>query len=671
MALAPTDVAGIEETTAIRLVTAHRCGDRDAFAEIVRSHYSSLLATAYHRLGNAEDAKDAVQETLLRALLALDRFGDTGDWRLGAWLNTILIHVCADLPARRRPTSPIDEWVLETVPYDIEDPSSDPIALAAVKDAIAELPESQRRAFKLRLVDGLSYGEVAGVLGISEVNARARVKRARTTLQQTLRGSKAVSGAWAGVPLFLTAPVRAALRRVFAGAGQSARTAGSQVVASGTAGAPAASTAASSIAGTPVETGIQIVTQVSSTPLGQAFVASATSAPAKGSAVAAILASIATAGGLSAPAVISGSTSGASKPPVAAATAAAPVLPTSAATSPASAAPSPATPPPATAVSPPTSPTSAPQPFRFISPSWMTLATSSGAYTVSATSASGQPVTSGTSSIGSPASGSASPSGTSGTGASGSGASGGAPTSPPTTTGTATGTSSAGSTSTSTPPSSTAAPSPGPAIALPVGTCTGVTGFPGVTAPATIPALSSSVMSTVLSTGSLSVSTASGSPAFAGSGTMKGSSANTTAPVRVRVGTCLAQGGSILAVDLTGSTGDQVQLVGSLVAKPFSTTTGSDAYLFRGNVMQIEGTPAPGGRLPWGLASGFVAEVQFQPDAKMGSLTVVFLHPEPQPGSTATSSAAPAPAPVISRTDLTGTPTSTDTPVPATSGSAS
>ncbi|MDA8316917.1 MAG: sigma factor, partial [Actinomycetota bacterium] len=116
MALAPTDAASIEENSAIRLVSAHRCGDPDAFAEIVRTYYPSLLATARHRLRDAADAEDAVQETLLRALLALDRFGDTGDWHIGSWLRTILVHVCADNTARRKPTAPLSEAVIETHP---------------------------------------------------------------------------------------------------------------------------------------------------------------------------------------------------------------------------------------------------------------------------------------------------------------------------------------------------------------------------------------------------------------------------------------------------------------------------------------------------------------------------------------------------------------------------
>src|SRR5579875_1255249 len=336
MALAPSAVASVEESTAIRLVTAHRCGDRDAFAELVTTHYPSLMATARRRLGNEEDAKDAVQETLLRALLAFDRFGDSGDWRLGAWLHTILLHVCADTPRRQRPTAPLDEWVLETVVDDSDETVSDPVALAAVRRAISELPTSHRQAFELRLVDDLPYDQVAGLLGISEVNARAKVRRARLALQRSLGKNGAVKGACAAVPLLVASPLRAALRRVFAGAGDSARMAGAQAVASGA--ASGASSAASGLAGSPVETGLQLVAQVSATPLGQAIVASATSAPGKGSVVLGIVASLATAGGLSAPAVISGSTPPVSPPAVRAATAIAPATSPATTSSPSAAA---------------------------------------------------------------------------------------------------------------------------------------------------------------------------------------------------------------------------------------------------------------------------------------------------------------------------------------------
>lgn len=144
-----------------------------------------------------------------------------------------------------------------------------------------------------------------------------------------------------------------------------------------------------------------------------------------------------------------------------------------------------------------------------------------------------------------------------------------------------------------------------------------------------------------MSTGSQSlVTTGPGSPSFGGTGLLKEIS-GTSAPVRVWLGTCLAEGGSILAVDMTGSTADEVQLVGSLVAQPSAMQTGSDVYLFRGTVTQIAGASGADGALPWGLPGGFVAEMQVQPKAETASLTTVFLQTEHQPLPASASPSAP------------------------------
>ena len=649
MALAPTDVASIDETTAIRLVIAHRRGDREAFAEIVRSHYPSLLATARHRLGNVEDAKDAVQETLLRALLALDHFGDTGDWRLAAWLNTILLHVCVDIPARRKRTSPLTDWVIENHPDSRESEASDHVALAAVQRAISELPEAQRRAFELRLVDGRPYEEVAGALGISEVNARARVRRARAALRHALESTGAVKGVLAAIPLALGVPLRSALRRIVASAGHPARVAGSQALVSGA--ATVGSPGTSAIAGTPIETSLQVITQVSSTSLGQAIVASVASAPAKGSVVLGIVASLATAGGLSAPAALSGTT-----PPVAASsvrvartatapgsTPAATVTATSSSSSSSWSSSSSDAPGGSATMGAAAAPSATPARHSRGAPAWVTLAASAVAYRFRAPSgssavswlpaASSDGATTSSTTSTAPASAATAPPVTGSVPAT---------TSPQGAASTSAASTSAASTSSAanSPPASSAGAFLGSTVSLPVGTCTGVTGFPGVTAPASVPPLTSSVLDAIVSTGSLELATGGGAPAFGGTALVKATSGS-TAPVRVKVGTCLAEGGSILAVDMTGTTGDAVQLVGSLVAQPFAMTTGSDAYLFRGNVVQVAGAARPGGALPWGLPQGFVAEVQVRQVAKTGSLTVVFLHAQGEAsGDSATPGAA-------------------------------
>ncbi len=121
--------------------------------------------------------------------------------------------------------------------------------------------------------------------------------------------------------------------------------------------------------------------------------------------------------------------------------------------------------------------------------------------------------------------------------------------------------------------------------------------------------------------------TGSESPAFGGTAVFK-SGSGSSRPVDVRVGTCLEEGGSILAVDVTGSTGNAVQLVGSLVAQPTASAIGLDTYLFRGEITRIAGDQGDG--LPWGLPSGFVAEVQVQGSDKTASLSVVFMQSENQ-----------------------------------------
>jgi hypothetical protein len=139
------------------------------------------------------------------------------------------------------------------------------------------------------------------------------------------------------------------------------------------------------------------------------------------------------------------------------------------------------------------------------------------------------------------------------------------------------------------------------------------------------------------------MTTIGGCAAFQGTGlvTPTPSTPGSTAPVRVDVDACVAEKGSVLAMDVTGATGQEVQLVGLLVARPSATGTGNVVDLFRGNVSvatplgttapEGAGTPAATtgqvGTIPWGLSGEFVAEAQVQQNAGTGSLTVLFVRP--------------------------------------------
>src|SRR5579884_470063 len=187
------------------LVRAFQQGDPDALIALVEEHYPRLLARAKRKTCSLQDAEDAVQETFLRAYRALPQFG--GDFHLAAWLGRILANVCADLGNRRLADRQLEER-LAGRRDDSEEPvehlvasTVDRLGLRRVlEEALTSLPTTYRDAFFLREIDDRSYAEVAKVMEISEVNARARVSRARSVLRRSLRGA-ATGLAVFGAPL--------------------------------------------------------------------------------------------------------------------------------------------------------------------------------------------------------------------------------------------------------------------------------------------------------------------------------------------------------------------------------------------------------------------------------------------------------------------------------------
>ncbi len=185
-----------------QLVAAFQAGEGGAFERIVGAHYASLLAEARRKLRSASDAEDAVQETLLRAYLALDRFG--GEYRLRAWLSRILTNACADARARRSGELRLFDRLAhrrDEVPG-ADEVVGDSELKRKVREAIASLPENYRTAFVLREVEERPYAEVAEEMSVTESNARARVHRARNSLTRALRDAGSVLGGFA-IPIRL------------------------------------------------------------------------------------------------------------------------------------------------------------------------------------------------------------------------------------------------------------------------------------------------------------------------------------------------------------------------------------------------------------------------------------------------------------------------------------
>jgi RNA polymerase sigma-70 factor, ECF subfamily len=158
------------------LLRAHRNGDPDAFAELVRRHRDRLWAVALRTLGDREEAADALQDALLSAYRAAERF--RGDSAVTTWLHRIVVNACLDRMRRRqaRPTVPLPEVDTSVAPA----PDRDTVLV--VRDALAQLPLDQRAALVLVELQGYSVADAAEALHIAEGTVKSRCARGRARL---------------------------------------------------------------------------------------------------------------------------------------------------------------------------------------------------------------------------------------------------------------------------------------------------------------------------------------------------------------------------------------------------------------------------------------------------------------------------------------------------------
>lgn len=146
-----------------------------------------LYGVAFRLTGNAQEAEDFVQETLLRLWMRREQLGEMNNAE--AYCITVLRNLFKD---RYRKSDPL---VPDVTPEDLPLTSEDDIgkrieqseASDQVKQLIVQLPLQQRQIITMHDLEEWSYDEIAGLTGLTVNNIRVLLSRARKTIRQQFR----------------------------------------------------------------------------------------------------------------------------------------------------------------------------------------------------------------------------------------------------------------------------------------------------------------------------------------------------------------------------------------------------------------------------------------------------------------------------------------------------
>jgi RNA polymerase sigma-70 factor (ECF subfamily) len=168
-------------------------GDANSFNELVERWERPIYALAYRQIGREEDARDVCQETFLRAYRALGGF--RGQAKFSSWLYRITVNLCRDWIRRERRTPvvqpPEDMDVMELAAArepseSIEDRVARRDLVRAVERAMAVLPEEQRTAILLKEYHGLTFQEIADIVGCPLSTVKTRLYQGLSVVRREL-----------------------------------------------------------------------------------------------------------------------------------------------------------------------------------------------------------------------------------------------------------------------------------------------------------------------------------------------------------------------------------------------------------------------------------------------------------------------------------------------------
>ncbi|WP_082393542.1 RNA polymerase sigma factor [Nocardia arizonensis] len=168
------------------LVSRARDGDTRAYEQLVLRYQGRMLRLSTKMLGDRADAEDVVQEVFLHVWRRLPQLET--DAAFVGWLYRMTTNQCLNAIRARRPRVDVDLDDTASPRSDAQPEHAAQVSdqLRALHAALGTLTPEQRACWLLREVDGLSYEEIADIVGANRTAVRGRIARARAQLSEVM-----------------------------------------------------------------------------------------------------------------------------------------------------------------------------------------------------------------------------------------------------------------------------------------------------------------------------------------------------------------------------------------------------------------------------------------------------------------------------------------------------
>jgi RNA polymerase sigma-70 factor (ECF subfamily) len=169
-----------------QVIEACQQGDRDAFRVLFETYKDKVFSVAVYSVGGDQSvAEDVTQQIFLKLFSVIGQF--RGESEFTTWLYRLVVNQCLDERRKHKRLLPLGDAMSSPSGKKPQEKQYARLELAAaVRDAIGELKPAFRVPVLLKYIEGLSYEEIASVMGCSKGTVASRLNRAHAELARRL-----------------------------------------------------------------------------------------------------------------------------------------------------------------------------------------------------------------------------------------------------------------------------------------------------------------------------------------------------------------------------------------------------------------------------------------------------------------------------------------------------